>query len=329
MTTPQNKNTKVKKQLKEMGLFVLDILYNAAVIIILVILIRSYLISPFRVVGASMNDTLHDQEFILIDKLSYTLGDVDRGDPVVFLPPAMSTDNAKFEAYLETDENGFGRLDISGFEKRINPRESSSKKYCNTPLLENLWLCTITPEINDHIYFAPQIQSVGRNNSETDWDEVRRFNLSKEEIKQGYIELKDTLPNTNYTIRIYDSMGTEHFVKRVIGLPGDTVKIENGLVYLKEKEREDFIEIDEPYLNKENHKQTYITNDQIDSTFFVPTDHYFVLGDNRNRSSDSREWQEPITQEAYSFVPKENIDGKVLMVLWPLTDIHFVPSAEY
>jgi signal peptidase I len=57
----------LKKFLKELGLFVADILYNAIVIIVLVVLIRGFLISPFRVVGSSMSDTLQNKEFILID----------------------------------------------------------------------------------------------------------------------------------------------------------------------------------------------------------------------------------------------------------------------
>ena len=76
-----------KELLKEIGLFVADILYNAVVIIILVVLIRSFLISPFRVMGASMEDTLYSNEFILIDRLSYRLGIPERGDAVVFRPP--------------------------------------------------------------------------------------------------------------------------------------------------------------------------------------------------------------------------------------------------
>ena len=55
-----------KEPLKEIGLFFADILYNAVIIIVLVVLIRSFLISPFRVIGSSMADTLHNNEFILI-----------------------------------------------------------------------------------------------------------------------------------------------------------------------------------------------------------------------------------------------------------------------
>ena len=53
-----------KRPLKEIGLFILDILYNAVIIIILVALIRSFIIAPFKVVGSSMSDTLKNNEFI-------------------------------------------------------------------------------------------------------------------------------------------------------------------------------------------------------------------------------------------------------------------------
>ncbi|MFH0820499.1 MAG: signal peptidase I, partial [Candidatus Peregrinibacteria bacterium] len=81
----------------EAALFLLDILYNAIIIILLVVLIRSFLISPFRVIGSSMADTLASNEFILIDRLSYRLGVPQRGDAIVFRPPITNKYGPKFE----------------------------------------------------------------------------------------------------------------------------------------------------------------------------------------------------------------------------------------
>ena len=90
-----------------------------------------------------------------------------------------------------------------------------------------------------------------------------------------------------------------YFVKRVIGLPGDTVDIYGGHVYLNGSEeplQEDYIR--EPMLS------------EIPMHFEVPEDCYFMLGDNRNFSADSRFWKN-------TFVKKEKIIAKVLFRYFP------------
>jgi signal peptidase I len=135
-------------------------------------------------------------------------------------------------------------------------------------------------------------------------------------------------PDRNYMVRIYSSEGEDYFVKRVIGIPGDTVKVENGRVYLKTPDDEDFREIEEEYLNQENKNRTYISQKQRQNVYEIPEGYYFVLGDNRNHSNDSRSWLEPITQEAFPYVPEANISGKVLVVLWPIQGLRFISGAD-
>ncbi len=76
----------------------------------------------------------------------------------------------------------------------------------------------------------------------------------------------------------YPDNEKENFVKRVIGEPGDTVKIERGIVYIND------IAIDEPYI-----REPMNVNAQT-LEFHVPDNCYFVMGDNRNESWDSRYW---------------------------------------
>lgn len=87
---------------------------------------------------------------------------------------------------------------------------------------------------------------------------------------------------------------TQNYVKRVIGLPNDIVQIKNGRVYINGEE------LDEPYI------KDYILDDGETYTYIVPEDSYFMLGDNRNNSKDSRYW-------VNTFVKKEKIVAKVVV----------------
>ena len=90
---------------------------------------------------------------------------------------------------------------------------------------------------------------------------------------------------------------TKSYIKRVIGVPGDVVRIEAGSVFVNNQE------LNEPY----------VPNDFRDRVSYeerrVPDGEYFVLGDHRNSSSDSRTW---------GFVKRDAIYGKAVFVYWPL-----------
>lgn len=89
----------------------------------------------------------------------------------------------------------------------------------------------------------------------------------------------------------------ENWIKRIIGLPGDKVKIVNGDVYVNG------VKLDEPYL-KRAHSLSM-------AEVTVPADNYFFLGDNRDVSDDSsRGW----------FMPRKNLIGKAWLISWPPSD---------
>ena len=93
------------------------------------------------------------------------------------------------------------------------------------------------------------------------------------------------------------------YIKRIIGLPGETIEITRGKVYINGEP------LDEPYIEEE------AVYDY--PPYLIPPGHYFVLGDNRNGSSDSRRWGP---------VPEENIIGKAWLCYWPPGDWEIVPS---
>lgn len=322
MENSPEKQTAIRTRFKETSLFLLDILYNAVIIIVLVVLIRSFLVSPFRVVGYSMADTLDDKEFILIDKLSYIVGDIDRGDPIVFLPPIMGGNLPKFEEKAKANSQGIIKVKIDNLET------TKPTSYCQNQLLQHFWLCKTSPTENDQVYYTADQREVGQTTPEADWNGSKSLILNKVQLEQGYLELTGEA-DKSYNIRIYDSKGPEYFVKRVLGIPGDTIKIENGRVYLKTPDQEEFIEMEEPFLNKDNTQQTYANRTSEENIFTVPEGHYFVMGDNRNHSNDSRSWLDPVTLKPISFVPAENISGKVFVVLWPLNHMRFVKGANF
>ena len=98
----------------------------------------------------------------------------------------------------------------------------------------------------------------------------------------------------------------QDLIKRVIGLPGETVEIKQGNVYIN-----DFL-LDEPY----------ISTDWNDSRarLSIPEDHYYILGDNRNNSLDSRSPQ-------VGLIPGELIVGKALLNYWPLDKFGLAPNS--
>jgi signal peptidase I len=306
------------RPLKEVGLFLLDILYNAVIIIVLVILIRTFLISPFRVIGSSMSDTLENNEFILIDKLSYRLGEPKRGDPIVFLPPITNKYPPKFEEPVTTDASGNGALDIRNL---TTPKDTF---YCHNWLVQKFWFCQDKVLAGDWVYFL-DIGNTTDIKDEFNWKVAKKETASSDDLKNGSLTFQGS-PNRSYLVRVYGHTGPEYFVKRIIGIPGDTVRIENGLVYVKKSGDTDFTELTENYLNSENKNNTFYKPSDDDYDFVVPADHYFVLGDNRTHSNDSRQWFSPIDDSLTPFVDLNDISGKVMVVLWPPSNLGLIPG---
>ncbi|MBN1426922.1 MAG: signal peptidase I [Anaerolineae bacterium] len=120
--------------------------------------------------------------------------------------------------------------------------------------------------------------------------------------KFGDVERGDVIVFDNPT-----DNSEEYLIKRVIGLPGETVSINGGRVYINEQL------LTEPYLAPD-----LITSYDVERT--IPGDSYFVMGDNRPQSQDSRSW---------GTLEKQYIIGKAWVSYWPLPDVGLVPHYTY
>lgn len=109
---------------------------------------------------------------------------------------------------------------------------------------------------------------------------------------------------------------SQFFIKRIIGLPGEKVKVENGKVYVYNAEHPEGSALNEPYLSNQD-----ITFGK-DETVTLGSDEYYVLGDNRLASSDSRVW---------GVLPKSDIVGTAWLRVFPMNSFGLTkfPKAQF
>lgn len=94
------------------------------------------------------------------------------------------------------------------------------------------------------------------------------------------------------------------FIKRIVGLPGDTIQVIDGTLFVNGES------LDEPYI---------LASPTYSGEWVVGRDQVFVLGDNRNNSSDSQNW---------GSLAVDRIIGKAIVVYWPITEIGVIPHYD-
>ena len=131
-----------------------------------------------------------------------------------------------------------------------------------------------------------------------------KLNFSKSEINQSNpIAIYDTDKNifSKFVHNVLE-IGKDSYIKRVIALPGDSVKIENGKVFVND------VELEENYLEPNVH--TYIQKGF--DNFIVPENYIFAMGDNREHSIDCRN---------FGCIPLEKIEGTAILRFWPFDKV--------
>ncbi len=118
----------------------------------------------------------------------------------------------------------------------------------------------------------------------------------------------DTIDRLDVLVFKYPEEPERDFIKRVIGLPGDTVEVRDKRVYING------VRLEEPYVyyldppsNSSYHEVTSFDVRERYGPVTVPPDQYFVMGDNRDNSQDSRYW---------GFLPRSLVKGRALMIYW-------------
>ena len=118
---------------------------------------------------------------------------------------------------------------------------------------------------------------------------VNKLSYDLHEVHRGDIVVFESPPN--------EGSSTKDLIKRVIGLPGETVESRDGRIHI------DGQVLDEPYL------EAHIQTGAMDKVT-VPADHYWVMGDNRGNSRDSR---------YFGAIPQSLIIGRAFVRVWPVT----------
>lgn len=217
----------------------------------------------------------------------------------------MRFDSLKILDLNEYEDSDSEDIYVDVFEEEKAPIEE--KKVFDEPLEEEMnwkkeilsWVLTIVITaavmfaLKEYVIINANVPTGSMENTIMTGDNVFGFRLAyaKEEPKRGDV-----------IFFYFPDDETQKYVKRIIGLPGETVKILDGKIYINDSE----VPLDEPYLKEE---WTYKTGPYV---FEVPEGCYFCMGDNRNRSADARDWINP-------YVAKEKIIGKALWVYFPFS----------
>ena len=128
-------------------------------------------------------------------------------------------------------------------------------------------------------------------------------------------EVGNTL-NLNYTrgdVVVFQKPGLSDFVKRIIGLPGDSIKLENGIYYINDNKLEEYYNLN----NDQKKDGTFLEDGERGYT--LKEDEYFLSGDNRNVSYDSR---------SIGPIKEGWLKGKVIFRFWPLNKFGVVLSGK-
>ncbi len=289
--------------------------------------IRGLFLQPFKIPTSSMQPTLFGIHYIakdgnvnpLLGKLSppvdYMLFSAERAKLTVEKEGTLSG-NSSYEVFHQRNRYGifpYTSFQIGGVDYSLPGTWFKVSEYTN--LTRNF---DQSGEIIDRIPYKTGEKLCDGWLSSGDHLFVDRFSHLLFGLKRGDIVVFNT-ENIYYDGKTLAKNGY-YYIKRLVGLPGDTLKIFHNTVYICPKGESKFQiltnfspKFEKIYSNKggyHGHWNVPYVNDLSEKGFKVPEDSYFMLGDNSRNSLDSRYW---------GTVPRKNIVGKALFIFWPLS----------
>lgn len=122
-------------------------------------------------------------------------------------------------------------------------------------------------------------------------------------------------------------LAEESYIKRIIGVPGDTVELKEGKIFIYNEQNRDGFELNEPYLNDVNRNNTQPDHFAL-KKFEVPAGKYFVLGDNRQASTDSRTCfgiKDTVKRcDERAYLTLDHIVGRAWVTILPFSNIKVI-----
>ena len=265
--------------------------------------IRALFLQPFKIPTGSMQPTLFGIHYVDRAGLKKHGNFLSR-----FLIPATSSraylkvertgelsrqvlpKNSLFSEKTQLNIGGVNYLLPGNFGNIYQYIDCSKEEYKQGEILCDGWLVT-----GDHLF-------------------VERFSIYFRGIKRGDVAVF----NTENIISESQPMGGFYYIKRIVGLPGDTIRIDGNILKIRKKGEMDFhpasalhsgfAKTDSMMGGYHGHIADGILSDGKEVT--VPENHYFALGDNTSNSLDGRHW---------GFIPRRNMIGLAVNVFWPVT----------
>ncbi len=290
-----------------------------AVAMVVAFAIRALFLQPFKIPTSSMQPTLFGIHYISGDNkrlrscpalLQYPLYSARRAELTVKKSGYIDERSIhSFNRYLIFDYTAF---DIADITYTLPGSWHNVESYLHFPphhqgeIIAGTQLCNGWLSLGDHLF-------------------VDRYSILFCGLKRGDVVVFNTSGIVNADGIPLSKHGF-YYIKRLIGMPGDTLRIAQNTLYVQTKDSDKFVPVYEldPRIKKiysglggyQGHRNRFYDGTRApylgnpDTTLVVPKDHYFMLGDNSLSSADSRVW---------GFVPRCNIVGKAAFIFWPFS----------